>query len=223
MRISFKRQTARKSRSKRGRKKFLGACLSATLATAWGGSSEAVTIHLSATPTETISHASVHFYVNSTSGFTDILGTLIGGQANDFYINYPRDNEQNFLGYTILGLYGETPNEGVTVGFPNDLPIQNHSTFETEFPVDTDPLTVHMTEDQVRTVVRNVSFYGYFLETFTSSLLTPIGSQTTLVNFSDAAPGGTAIAEFVPEPASWIMLVSAAGMITAFARGRREL
>ena len=227
MRISFKRQAARKSRSKRVRKKFLGACLSATLATAWAGSAEAKDIHLSITPTETISAGQVLFQVvNSSALGVFYLGTIPGGQTSVFdYLGYSDEIfNSTSLGFLFIGVHGPEDNLGLSIGVNSNSTIQNGESFAAAFP----PVNGYsITEANLVNAV-TLGYYGEyiylpFLNQYADSVTIPYGAPGTIVNFTDASFGGTINVDVVPEPASWVLLVSAAGIITLLARGRREL
>lgn len=230
MRIFFKRQAARKSRSKRGRKKFLGACLSATLATAWAGTADSKDIHVTILPTVTMHSAWLVFHYSNASPDFLYLGTLSGNETNAFnYYNIPDtqfdpSNSGIPTGYEFIGAHvGEDPT-GLAVGFPSDSPIQQGQSFSDAFPP-VPGITFNEADLLVSITHNHYGDYLFdeFLSIYLSQLSTPYGVQGTIVNFTGASFGGTIDVDVVPEPASWILLVSAAGMSTVLARGRREL
>lgn len=234
-----------KRRLKRAKKRLLGACLSASLASAWGGSADAATIHLSVSPTEAISSAgAAYFFKVGVSAFSVQfpLGTLAAGQTSVFDHEVLDDVVgPASLGYAIVGLHGTAPNRGLSVSFVDDSPIQNHESFATVFPgyneqnlIEFFPLVA-------------LTFIGATDNLYRVAL--PYESQATIVNFTDATFGGVAFATLmpakhpfapglaiaaghandhahlpslvsrplaVPEPASLILFVTGAGLLTVF-------
>jgi len=233
-----------KRRLKRAKRRLLGACLSASLATAWGGSAGAATIHLSVSPTETISSGfAAYFYKVGVSAFSVQfpLGTLAAGQTSVFDHEVLDDVVgPASLGYVIAGIHGTAPNRGLSVSFVDDSPIQNHESFATVFPGYNEQNLIEFFSSVALTFVGSTdNLYRVAL---------PYESQATIVNFTDPTFGGVAFATLklaphpfapglaiaaghandhahlpslvhsplaVPEPAAVILFVTGAGVLTA--------
>lgn len=222
------------------RKKLAAACLAVTLASAWAPSAEAVTIQLSVTPTETLTHAYALYFIHFSSGSpfryyaSEVpLGTLPGQQTTTFEHDFPDVKPEHFLfpeewfdlpaGYVLFGLYGEPGSQGVSLSFPSDAPITNGATWDTlirpHLPEDVSEaewiadFLVPGEEDEEPEMSPLASLGYRDLSNELSGLTrTRFGSPATLVNFSAAALGGGATAAMVPEPGSGILLVTGVGL-----------
>jgi hypothetical protein len=207
-------------RTKRAR--LLNACLALGMATAWTPDAAATTLQLSVTPTETLNHAYVSYYTRNSSGqYVFSLGTLPGGQTTLFTHDFPSLPASEFdpspphtaywhpAGYAVFGLYGSGASTGVALSFPDDSPIVQGATWDTLIK----PINGRTEQDVIDGLTGVV---GLSLEAFVNGLINvikvPYGSQATLVNFSEATFGGTALA-VVPEPATFALLVMGVGII----------
>jgi hypothetical protein len=232
MRISIERWIARRKRPvRRARKRarLFAACLTLGLASAWGPRATAVTVHLSVTPTQTLTDAYVVYILkNSSSLFPFPLGTIPAGQATIFDTEFPFLTAEDFSplplgsffdpGYVVIGVHGPDENPGFSFAFASDSPITNGDTWETLF----DRSGGEVSEAEV---VANYRLQGgegakYWTQAYWELLVVPFGQQSTMIDFSAATFGGTAIA-YVPEPSTWVMACSAAG-IFAFGKWRRN-
>jgi hypothetical protein len=241
-----------KRRLKRAKKRLFGACLSASLATAWGGSADAATIHLSVSPTEALSSTyALYRYKVGVSAFyqTFSLGSLLAGKTTVFDHDVPDYVVTSELaGYAIVGLHGNPGSQGVSVSFIDDSPIQNHTAFATLFP----PYPGFNEQTLIDFLPTDGG--GGWASTFVdvnnngNLVILPYESQATIVNFTDPTFGGVAFATLkpaahpfapglaiaavhandhahlpslvssplaVPEPASLILFVTGAGVVTA--------
>ena len=150
----------------------------------------------------------------------------------------PGGNKPSF--YAVIGLYEGVDGTGVAVSFPNDDPIVSMATWESIFQSPSAPVadyrfakptifsdllaaaTHPMFPEFVVTqhVERMLEIYGEPDAYMGGPIATQYRSKAVLVNFSDASFGGMAFARLVPEPASWILLLSSAGV--AFGGRRRR-
>jgi len=224
LRIWLRRWNGRSAVKHSRRPQKLARCLTVALATAWGGAActgaaAAATVHLEVTPTQTLTTAYAVYYNKNSSGvFSFPLGTLPAGQTTSFDHDFPFVDPSAFdpsppftqywepVGYGIVGLFGEGDATGATFSFQNSDAIDSGATFESLFTAQNG-----FTEASfISTLNSFPTFAGSWVNTFDHLLKVPYGSQATLVNFSTAAFGGTAIAT-VPEPAGWVLLVLGGG------------
>jgi hypothetical protein len=142
--------------------------------------------------------------------------------------------------YAVIGLYEGAEGTGVSVSFSNDDPITAMATWSSIFDRDDQITAYRYTEASIVDYLQEIDFFpNYpqvvqesevkrFLESYSSNsrpylhseLATEYGQSATLVNFSDAAFGGTVIVQLVPEPATWCFIVGVAGI--GLARWRRR-
>jgi hypothetical protein len=243
MRKFFKRRRRENNVAKKKRhRKLRTAGLALGLATAWGAETQAdVTLRLELTPQQTLTNAYVLYNNNVSTGLFKFLGIVPGGQTTVF-LHELRDGEvlsdwqsqpESYTSsgnypavYSIIALYGSGPETGVTVSFPNDDVVTQGKTWDELF--NPAPPFGYDRADIISDLQTNVPPYEAFslLDDYTkyppySTLLnTEYGSYATLVNFSTATFGGTALARVLPEPAGWILFVSAAGVACALRRRR---
>jgi hypothetical protein len=149
----------------------------------------------------------------------------------------PGGNKASF--YAVIGLYEGAEGTGVTVSFPNDDSIVNMETWESTFQHPSAPSFYRFEKPTIISdllaaaphpmfpkhvitehVEEMLEAYGEPDAYLGGPIATDYGTNAVLVNFSEAAFGGTAFAELVPEPASWMLLVSAAGMAIGIGRRR---
>jgi hypothetical protein len=212
------------SRRWKQRAKHLSACLAVGLATAWASPAEATVVHLEVTPDQPLGPAFVVYYHNnSSSGFLQFLGNLPAGETSrfDYDFNEPIEAFQgSYPGFVILAVHNEGAgdSEGVTTSFASDWPIVDGETFQTIFTDHDGP-----TRQRVIDGLKDLNFFSpvAFTNRFKSIIEIPFGSVATLINFSDPTLGGTAIAT-VPEPATWVLLVTGSGLLLARARRPRR-
>jgi hypothetical protein len=240
MRKFFKRRRPVVVESKTRRRKLRTAGLVLGLATAWGGEAQAdVTLRLELTPEQTLTNAYVLYNNNVSTGLFRFLGTVPGGQTTVFhhplldgevlsdwqsqpesYVSFPG----NGAAYSIIAVYGAAT--GVTVSFPNDDVVTQGKTWDELF--NPTPPFEYAEADIITDFQTNAPAYEALsllgdhtrCPPYSTLLNTAYGSHATLVNFSDATFGGTAFARVVPEPASWILVVSAAGATFGACRRR---
>ena len=197
---------------------------------------------VTANPTRTISNAYVYFSNNATTGFFRSLGTLPANETSmqvftfnfgdlDPIVDYlPRPGAFNGdpdPGFVIMGVYEQDDlQEGVALSSQSTAPIDDGSTWDDLFNEPSDPSYAQFEEAEIVDSLNNgdqfsplsTGFEGAFLYFSVSDipnplLRTPYGQQATLIAFSTAVDVGTAIVEIVPEPASWGLVVSAAGAV----------
>ncbi len=200
--------------------KFLAACASLSLATAWAESAAATTIRLEVTPTVPLHEAWVGYYhLNDSSVNARFLGDIAAGQTSVFnheFLNVPPEAFSNGLGYVLVGLYGESGSEGVMLSYVDDTPITNGETWESFVqPIDDDE------KQQVIDGLLGISPWSVaaFLNGISGEHAQDYGKSVTLINYSQAELGGTAIAT-IPEPATWVLVVGAAGVLPLVRRRR---
>jgi hypothetical protein len=247
MRKFFPKRRIGLSKRKRHKRPLKAACLSLTLATAWGYEAAAeVTFKLTIAPEQTLTNAVVFYGNNRTSGALRSLGTIPGGQTSTIFHTLspgPRGStpatEPEYydpaLGsaspyFVIIGLHQGEAGHSAIVSFPNDDPVQLMESWEEIFESPAISATYHVTEQAliddlvdghplpqnpdvyVADGARRFSeWYGGIPGVANGRLSTPFGQSATLVHFSDASFGGIAIVDLIPEPATWFLLVSAAG------------
>lgn len=226
MKISLQ-DWARRWKSRRfGRSKkrldFKAACLSIGLATAWAAPAQAATVHLEVTPESTITEAYVGYYhLNNSSVNVLFLGTLQGGQTSHFDHDFPGVPTSAFEGfddaYLVMGLYDEGGSQGVAFSFFDDSPITTDETWDSSVKGRTGHTEQNVVDGLLGT--RPFSVSGFF-NAHRSSRASPYGSEATMIFYSAATFGGTAIATIVPEPTTSVILVSAFGIVSLVRRRR---
>jgi hypothetical protein len=231
MRISLKRWIARHKlpgRRARKRARLFAACLTVGLASAWGSTATAVTVHLSVTPTQTLTDAYVVYILKNSSSLADFpLGTIPGGETTIFDTDFPFLSAEDFSplppgeyfepGYVVIGVHGPEENPGFSFAFANDAPITSGDTWETLF----DNSGGEVSEaDVVANYRLSVDGAKNLTIAFWELLVVPFGQPSTMIDFSAATFGGTAIA-YVPEPSTWVLACTAAGVF-AFGNWRRN-
>jgi hypothetical protein len=150
----------------------------------------------------------------------------------------PSGNKSSF--YAVIGLYEGAAGTSVTVSFPNDDPIVDSATWDSIFQSDSAPVSDYrfpkptiisdllaaapnpLYPEFVITehVQRMLEIYGEPDAYMGGPIATDYGSTAVLVNFSEASFGGTAYAQLLPEPASWLLMVGGAGVACATCRRR---
>lgn len=198
------------------------------MVTAWGVESAASTIpvRLSITSEFTLLNARVLYGTNNSAGDFRSLGTIAGGTTTAFEHIVDDDFGSRTRTFAIVGAYDTGDQLGVTVSFPSDAPIQSHLAWETVF---SDPRFVDESAilsdiisngglDEAR---RFLLVYGHPFYVGQGIIGVPFGETGTLINFSDATFGGTVTATIVPEPCSFVLVVSGMGVWYAFRRTRR--
>lgn len=226
----------------RGRRRFgklKSACLAAGLSAAWAGNAEGAMFRVSVTPNQTISNARIYYHNGVTTSNFIHLGLLpanvtsvfehtvtIGGFDDSYWFDTSFRNP----GYVIIGL-NDDEGHGVTVSFPNDDVVVNsltwEETFDTPDPFDPDA-RVYTEEEVIATLENDLNPTGFVdsYEDFYAPeagrrlpyLVTYFGEESTLVSFSTAGFGGTAIVEEVPEPSTFVLVVTSAGVLALACR-----
>ncbi len=212
------RKTGRIKRKPTG---FLATCASLGLATAWAAPAAATTVRLEVTPTLSLREAWVGYYhLNDSSVNQRFLGDVPAGQTSVYLHDFPQVPPEAFSssrGYLLVGLYGEPGSESVMLSYINDSPITNGETW--------DSFILPISDDEKQKVIDGLSgtwpfSVGAFFNGVSGELGQDFGNQVTLVHYSLAGFGGTAIAT-VPEPATWVLVVGAAGILPLVRRNRR--
>jgi hypothetical protein len=138
--------------------------------------------------------------------------------ASEFDPSPPHTQYWQPAGYAVFGIYGAGESAGVALSFPDDSPIVQDATW--------DSLIKPINGTTEQSVIDGLSGGGISPAAFANGLLdvikVPYGSRATLVNFSEASFGGTAIA-VVPEPATFVLLVIGIGIITLLNRRQADL
>jgi hypothetical protein len=203
---------------------LLGACLTVALATAWGAPAEATIVHLSVTPTDTLSQTIVLFFHRNNSFDGRLpLGVVPGGVTSRFDYDLPtwapEDFTGTYAGYILVGLHGTGPTTGVALSFPNDSPITSGQTWDSLIQANTG--WAEQTAIDFLNSPGPFDLYNSFVYQAEYLFKVPFETQATIVDFSGATSGGTAFATIVPEPSTWALLVCGAGVI-AVSRRRHE-
>lgn len=221
-------------RSKTRRRRLKATALAIGLATAWGGEANAdVIVHLEVTPTRTLRDAYVYYTNNQSSANYFSLGALPENQTSSFnhlldgeFENEPEKLLPTFnnpnVGYWVIGVFDKEDTPGVSVSFREATVVPTGTPWEDIFTVDEQHVANLFSlpfDDQFGVFIYR---YGDPLYNPDAILPTHYGAYSTLVNFSDAEYGGTAIATIVPEPSS-IILVGAAGVILLGGAYRRRV
>ena len=239
----MKRRCVAKSIEKRRRRRRLrklrAACLTVGLATAWGAApdSQAATLRVEVTPSQSIENAAVFFNWNSSGnppGFYR-LGSIGAGETATAQLTIddavfetspsPYLEPYTDFGYTVVAsLNGGA---GPVVSLPDAEAIVDSAEWADLFPTadesgvvdDLSSYAVNPTQ-----IWRLPDLHRLVLEHARSLpgrdfAVTPYGVESVLTGFSTATHYGTAIVYFVPEPAAWVILVMAG---SATALGRRE-
>jgi len=132
---------------------------------------------------------------------------------SDFGVGVPGPNYST--GFAIVGAYQKGDVNGMTVSSPDDSPIVNGATWGSALGP-----YYGSSEQAVADSLASGSNLWVF-NSFNASTQVPFNTQVVLINYSDAAYGGTAIATVVPEPTTWMLLVTGAGLWLGCARLRR--
>jgi hypothetical protein len=233
----MKRKNAKlKSGTKRKRiGKFKAACLAAGLSTAWAAEADAEILYrASITPERTI-HNAVIYYLSGVTTHQQFfpLGLLPANQTTVAYHSIPPNiYGEEVTGYALAGWYEGDDGPGVTVSFPTSMPISTGMTWEEVFStsVPFSPPTTY-SEASILSILQDdripygffYSYNSYFSQTERRDfpyLVTEFNHESTLINFSTAEFGGTAIVEAVPEPSTFVMFVFAAGGLLVVASKR---
>jgi hypothetical protein len=202
-------------------------CLTVALATAWAVPASGVTIHLEVAPSEDLSAVFVKYnnYVpNSSFGIAVFsLGDLPGGQTTSFDHDIPSWSMDNVLGpwagYMLFGLHGAAGSQGISMSFPDDSLVTSNGSWDSFIASTYGPGNYYPEEEIVDTWNEN---WAYTLSiSFPNHVHLDFGQTATIVNMSEAAYGGYAIAT-VPEPHAWVFLVSGAGVAILAVRRRRS-
>jgi hypothetical protein len=232
------RRRSQRKRQYSKKAKALAACLTVCLATAWPSAAEAVSIQLAVTPTETMTQSFALYYIINSCSFwfatAVALGILPGGQTSVFVHDFPNRSlidpgggsyaGQTTPGWAIVGVHGPSEDQGVTIGFQNDQPIQDGATWDTFIR----PALYNYSEETMISGLLG-EFPGFPAENYAltaahsslrSMIQLPFGETATLINFSEASFAGTATAT-VPEPGTSLLLVTAAGLLVLMAWRRR--
>jgi len=233
----MKKTIAKKPTLKRRKKlgKFKAACLAVGLSTAWAGDAGAGLIEFrgSFTPTRTIQDAVIYYFNGVTSAHFFKLGMLPANQTttieHSIFLSFDNgvvlDTSFRSPGYVIAGWYEDDAGPGVTVSFPNNSPIDGSQTWDDVFSTNVPFAPSHVyTEAEVLEILQAGEIPSGFLSTYEDYfdatipkrlpyLITHFNQEATLINFSVADFGGTAIVEVVPEPSTLILLVCAAGVL----------
>ena len=200
------------------------ACLTVSLATAWQSPAEAVTVHLEVTPSEDVFQAYAlysNYVLNSSPGGRFFaLGDLAAGVTAEFDHDIPDWTDEEVLGptagYTVVALHGPPENRGISLSMFDDSLITSGGTWES-FLADSGYNPVSTEQEIVNAWSLDQAYHLFTGLRFEIRL--PFGVTATMVNLSDAAFGGTAIAT-VPEPGTWILLVAGAGILLVARRSR---
>jgi hypothetical protein len=228
-------QKAKKQRKKNWKSGLQAGCLALGMATAWGGETRGDVISLvSITPTTTISKAFLYYGNNISTADIMSLGTLSAGQTTTFshtefywedYANaYTEVNGHRPL-YVLIGLYGDENNPGVAISFPSadpvTIPKQWSQIFET-----TKKDYWDYSEAEVIDCV-NQGTVGDFLYVYGDNHYglfdpppcgTEYGHEGKIVCFSNPTLGGVVTVDVVPEPAAWVLLVTASSALLFWRR-----
>jgi hypothetical protein len=151
------------------------------------------------------------------------------------YTSHPDQNKPAF--WAMIGVYQGDTGPGVTVSFPNAGPIIGGATWASVFQQPIMPSDYQFEEtaiiNDLMTAAPHPNFPTIIVTQYVRTLLevygepeafaggplaTDYGDTAVLVNFSDAAFGGTAIASLVPEPTTWLIIVGSAGVATGIRR-----
>jgi hypothetical protein len=208
------------------------ACLAVGLVTAWGGQANAGPsqstnqIQLTITPSNNLTHV---FFIYGGNGTTlqvlsvTPLPDLVGGTSTTDTISVGTVPFRP-AGYTIIGLYDET-NKLLSIGMsPTEANrIAGTTSFSNEFMVfGTSPPVLYSESDIASLLLSNdtaglTSFIG---RAFNGFMEIPVGGSGELVNFSNAANGGSMTADFVvPEPSPFFLAsIGALALLTAHRR-----
>jgi hypothetical protein len=224
--IRFLTTVARTPARKKLRQRLKAAALAIGLATAWGGEANAeVLLQLDISPTRTLRDAYVYYANNISSARFISLGTLPENETSTFYHLLdgqfddapqkllPTSDRPN-VGYWVIGVYDEENASGIGVSFRNETVVSEGTPWSSVFfgPNEQTIAGALTTSSFLDFTFRSfIDMYGNPSYTPSAKLPTHYGEYSTLVNFSDATYGGTAIARIVPEPSS-IILVGAAGV-----------
>jgi hypothetical protein len=223
-----------KNKNRKWKSGLKAGCLALGLATAWGGEAKAETLfEVSITPSTTLNNAYLYYGSNTSGNLMTSLGTLLAGETKTI-IQTHWANPEDFVSpegysqpaYALIGLYGDTSNPGIAISFPNDDLIQQHKTWADVFETTGVPAWDDSKEEVLYDFERAIGGFDGYLSTFISykggrdSTLcgTDYGQTGTIVCFSEATYGGTITVNMVPEPASWVLLIGAAGSLLFWRR-----
>ena len=146
--------------------------------------------------------------------------------TSEFNTDYPGFTESDFIdgppgnpfpntGYAIIGVYQNGDVNGMTASSPDDSQIVNGETWESTLGHN---YGQHSEQSIADTFASGSTFWVYNSYNFYTKV--PFNTQAVLINYSEAAFAGTALATVVPEPASWMLLLTGAGV--AFSGARRR-
>lgn len=232
--IRFRNSVDRKRPRKRIRQRLKAAALAIGLATAWGGEACAETmVQLEVTPTRTLRDAWVYYANNQSSARFVSLGTLPENTTTTFLhvLNGEFEDRPSKLlptlsnpnvGYWVIGVYDDGDASGIGVSFREETVVAPGTSWDDVFIYDEADIVDSLTTEFTRTFGDFVDNYGNPLYRAEAILPTHYGTHSTLVNFSDAEFGGTALATIVPEPSS-IILVGTAGVFLVGSAFRRRV
>jgi hypothetical protein len=215
-------------------------CLALGMATAWGGEACGDPVsHITINSTVGISNAYLFYANNVTSADVKSLGNLTAGATTlsqwDFTPGedaYGDNGTGHRPTYMMIGLYDYSGNPGVVVSFPNSYYELSNKQWA-DFFQSTPGHEYDRTEAQVVGYLQSAAtdFSAYcgvcdFLRDFGNSrydvcghpCATEYGQMATLVGFSGASLIGRVTVDVVPEPATWVLLIGAAGALLFWRR-----
>jgi hypothetical protein len=217
----------KKSKWKNGLK---AGCLALGMATAWGAEARGEMSGLAyaeivAAPTQTLTDAYVFYNNNVTQGWMWSLGEF---PANDITTLYQCVGNLNAFAeingerpsYVVVGLSQVGGVESVVLSFPNADALQmqwddlfgpnggSYYTYEESYVIN----ALHNPgSGALEQFLNDISY---------DPCRTQYNHEATLVGFTNGAPAssGTVLVNIVPEPASWILLIGAAGSLLFWRR-----
>lgn len=201
----------------------LAACAAVSLCTTWQPAAEAATVHLEVAPVHTLTQAyALYFNKNSSSNYRFDLGVVPGGTTTEFYHDFPDAEISDFepsppYTYSIVGVQVVDGEASAVFSFLSDWPAVQEATFDQLF-----------TQENGYTEALFLSTLEYapslaesWTNRFRDIIGIPYGTQATLMSFSEAQVAGTALAT-VPEPGTWVLLVTGAGVLAVASRYRQR-
>lgn len=206
----------------RRRTRRLAGCAALALCTAWQPPAEAAAIRLAVSPEHTLTQAhALYLHKNTSSYIRFDLGSVPGGVTTNFYHEFPHLDESDFRPspphtYAIVGIQEVEGVASGVFGFTSDWPIVEEATFQELFTQHIG----HSEESFIATLEQNPAFATSWANLFHGILANRYNTVATLVSFTDATYAGTAIA-VVPEPHTWVLLVTGVG-VTALVTGARR-
>ncbi|MBN2023822.1 MAG: PEP-CTERM sorting domain-containing protein [Pirellulales bacterium] len=234
MRKKMTVQKARKQRKKNWKSGLQAGCLALGMATAWGGEAHGDTLfQIAVTPSTDIRNAYVYYGSNTSGRLMTSLGTLLANETTIFLQTHWADPE-DFKSpeghadpaYALIGLYGDVNDPGIAISFPNDVPIRDHRTWASYFETTGFPAWDTSESEVIWKFDQAIGGFDGYVETFigiygshtSDPCGIPYGQTGTIVCFSDAQYGGVITVTPVPEPAAWILLVTATGALLFWRR-----